>query len=50
MRNPFSRISNSFHRIRQSVLSNCNLLPPIGQLVISDCNSFPRIRQLVLSN
>ena len=29
--NPFSRISNSF--------------PRNGQLVLSDCNSFPRIRQ-----
>ena len=29
--NPLSRISNSF--------------PRIGQLVLSDCNSFPRIRQ-----
>ena len=34
--NPFSRISNSF--------------PRIGQLVLSDCNSFPRIRQYVFSN
>ena len=32
MCNPFPRISNSF--------------PRIGQLVLSDCNSFPRIRQL----
>ena len=41
---------NSFPRIRQSVLSNCNSFPQIGQIVLSDCNSFPRIRQSVLSN
>ena len=46
----FSRISNSFPRIRQLVLSNRNSFPRIGQLVLSDCNSFPRIRQSVLSN
>ena len=41
---------NSFPRIRQSVLSNCNSFPRIGQIVLSDCNSFPRIGQLVISD